>query len=54
MEISGVLNSVHYCCMESCFVHSMQSELIIQEVQVATWAKQLIITIPNVDMSVIF
>lgn len=54
MEISGVLNSVRYYSMENCFVYSLQSELIIQELQVATWAKQLIITIPNLDRSVIF
>lgn len=54
MEISRVLNSVHYYCMESCFVYSVQSELIIQELQVATWAKQLIITILNLGRSVIF
>lgn len=40
--------------MENCFVYSVQSELVIQELQVATWAKQLIITIPNLDRSVIF
>ena len=54
MEISGVLNNVCYYCMKSCFVYSVQSELIIQELQVATWAVQLIITIPNLDRNVIF
>lgn len=54
MEIAGVLNSVRYYCMENCFVYSLQSELTVQALQVATWAKQLIITIPNLGRSVIF
>lgn len=37
--------------MESWFV---QSELVIQEFQMATWAKKVIVTIPNLDGSVIF
>lgn len=51
MEISEALNSVGCYCMESWFV---QTELVIQEFQMATWAKKVIVTIPNLDGSVIF
>lgn len=50
VEVSGVLNIVHCYC----FVYCVQSELVIQELKVAIWAKPFIIIIPNVDRSVIF
>lgn len=39
--------------MESCFVYSVHSELIMQELQVATWAKRWVRTIPNLDRRVV-
>lgn len=50
VEVSGVPNIVHCYC----FVYCVQSELVIQELKVAIWAKPFITIIPNVDRSVIF
>lgn len=50
VEVSGVLNLVRCYC----FVYCVQSELVIQELKVAIWAKPFFIIIPNADRSVIF
>lgn len=50
VEVSGVLNLVH-CYF---FVYCVQSELVIQELKVAIWAKPFFIIISNADKSVIF
>lgn len=41
-------------CREGWFVYCVQSELIIQELQAATWAKQWVRTVPSLDRRLVF